>query len=141
VRPDQHPPKRPKGVSGYFSHHGISKSGTFIERLEMKIHLDTTIGSVRIHTEGHVIHIYTEKDETEDFYLNLWNPHTKREQEEPSLRNVLNRSLKEFCHSFDNFGIYEVKLIEAKIPEILGFEDYDFLKRYRSLQTPISNEN
>jgi hypothetical protein len=78
---------------------------------------------------------------SQDKFGGLWNPHTKREQEEPSLRNVLNRSLKEFCHSFDNFGIYEVKLIEAKIPEILGFEDYDFLKRYRSLQTPISNEN
>jgi len=97
----------------------MSKVRTFIERQEMKIKLETTIGSVLVKSSGHYIEIYTAEDAYREGLINLHDYHKGEARIRLTLSNVLREVCDVLRDYFEQFALIDIEVLEAKIEELL----------------------
>ena len=85
----------------------------------MKIQLDTTIGLVHVESSGHYIEVYTWEESYQEGLINLWDYEKDKLRTEPNLSNVLREVSDTLDDFFDDFGIWNIDVVEAGIEELL----------------------
>jgi hypothetical protein len=119
VRPEQNPPNRPKGVGGYFSHHGISKLGTFIERQIMQITLETTIGTVQFNCWGQSIHVSTQQESLPELEIDIWDHSAQRMRIESSIDEVFLEVANKLNEHFPGFQVASLLVNVAPLEKLM----------------------
>jgi hypothetical protein len=94
----------------------------------MKIQLETTIGFVLVESTGHYIEVYTSEDSYREGLINLWDYEKGKARVEPNLSNVLHEVSDVLNDYFDDFGIWNIEVLEAEIEELLERDAIERLK-------------
>lgn len=103
----------------------------------MKLQLETTIGSVLVNSGGHYIEIYTPEESYREGLVNLWDYEKRQMTMNLTLSNVIGEVLSTLRNYFDNFGIREIEIVEAKLDELL---EPDALERLKLVELGDNNE-
>ncbi len=97
----------------------------------MKLQLDTTIGLVHVESSGHYIEVYTWEESYQEGLINLWDYEKDKLRMEPNLSNVLHEVSEVLDDFFDDFGIWNIEVVEAGIDELL---EPDAIERLKMMQ-------